>query len=229
MNSRHKPISRRESLRRITLLAGASGLPFSFAAASGTSNTPWVTPPIPLVSSPGYGTDPDLIHPSVPWPKTLSPKQLELASVLADILIPAEGRSPSASAVGVPDVLDEWISAPYPEQQKHRVMILTGLLWCDGEAQRRFGRPFVQLDNSSQVSIVDDIAYPEILEPAGFSAAREFFSLLRALVTGMYYTSPQGVSELGYQGNVPVSGEYPGPSPAAIQHLQKVIKELGLT
>ncbi len=225
----YKPISRRESLRRITLLAGASGLPFSFAAASGNSDTPWVTPPMTPVSAPGYGTDPDLIHPSTPWPKTFSAKQLELISVLADILLPAEGPSPSASAVGVPDVLDEWVSAPYSDQQQHRAIILTGLTWCDGEAHRRFNRPFTQLDNSDQLNIIDDIAYPEILEPVTFNEAREFFGLLRSLVTGMYYTSPEGIKELGYQGNVPISGEYPGPSPAAMMHLQKVTKELGLT
>ena len=35
-----------------------------------------------------------------------------------------------------PDFVDEWVSAPYPEQQSDRKVIFTGLEWVDAEAAR---------------------------------------------------------------------------------------------
>lgn len=228
-------ISRRESLRRAALLAGASGLPFSYAAASEqgavieTAAAPWHFPSVPAVKAPGYGPDPQLVHPApVPWPTTLGKTELELVAVLADILIPAEGATPSASAVGVPEVIDEWVSAPYPDQQQHRMMLLAGLDWFDREAQRRFRRRFVEADEQDQLVIVDDVAFPARSEVDRFAEPRAFFELFRQLVVGIFYTSPEGVRELGYQGNVPISGDYPGPTGEAMAHLRAQLARLDL-
>ncbi len=49
-----------------------------------------------------YGSDPNLLapdHPGELWPLTLTPAQRKLATVLSDIIIPADATSPSASAV----------------------------------------------------------------------------------------------------------------------------------
>jgi len=56
-----------------------------------------------------------------------------------------------------------------------------------------------------------------------------FFRLLRHLVCGAYYSSPAGLKALGYVGNVPLVGDYPGPSAAALDHLQKQLAMLGLS
>ena len=72
-------------------------------------------------SGQGYGTDPNLIKvykPGELWPLIFTSQQRRTAKVLCDLIIPADASSPSASAVGVVDFLDEWISAPY-EQQRH--------------------------------------------------------------------------------------------------------------
>src|SRR6186713_597920 len=69
----------------------------------------------------GYGADPDLIKTYKPgelWPLTLNPVQRRAATALCDVIIPADEKSPSASAVGVVDFIDEWISAPYPRQRE---------------------------------------------------------------------------------------------------------------
>jgi len=230
-------LSRRESLRRAVLFAGLSGLSFSpsfsFAAASGQDVAEWQPVNLKPVTYPGYGQDPNLIHPApVPWPLTLSTPELVLLAVLSDILIPADGKVPSASAVKVPDVIDEWVSAPYPQQQTHRKLIAAGLNWCDREALRRFARPFVNADKNDQLAIVHDIAFPERVNRPGLHQelhqAILFFDLLRRLVTGMYYSSPEGSRELGYQGNVPINGDYPGPSAEAMAHLNEQLTILGL-
>ena len=35
---------------------------------------------------------------------------------------------------------------------------------------------------------------------------------MKFLTTGAYYTSEPGVAELGYVGNEPLEGDYPGPT-----------------
>ena len=79
------------------------------------------------------------------WPLTLNAAQRRLAGILSDIIIPADERSPSASAVGVVDFIDEWVSAPYPAQRRDRTLVLGGFTWMDAEAVRRSGKEFSQL------------------------------------------------------------------------------------
>ena len=190
------------------------------------------------VTAAGYGQDPDLIATasdsgssgaSSLWPKLLTESQLELVAVLADIIVPAEQQAPSASEVGVPDVIDEWISAPYPQQQQHRALIEPGLKWMDDESMRRSGSAFVRLSESQQLSIVDDIAFSDVQTSPGLEMPGEFFSGLRSLVVGAYFTSPEGIEDLGYIGNTPISGDYPGPTPEARAHLEKLVESLGLS
>jgi len=116
--------------------------------------------PVPAGSAPGYGTDPKLAthhQPGELWPLTLNAAQRRLAGILSDIIIPADERSPSASAVGVVDFIDEWVSAPYPAQQRDRTLVLGGFTWMDTEAVRRSGKEFSQLGSAEQRGICDDI------------------------------------------------------------------------
>lgn len=221
-------LNRREALRRTAYLTMAAGLPLGFTAATGMPGAAWAEVAAAPVSGPGYGTDPDLIHPSVPWPNTLTDTQRHLLALLADHLLPEEGGSPAASAVGVVDVVDEWVSAPYPEQARHRQLMLAGLEWMDAEAQARWRQPFSAIDGRQQLQIIDGIAWPERAVPEALAMPVLFFSLLRQLVVGAYYTSPEGVAELGYVGNVPIAGDYPGPTPEAMKHLRAQLAALGL-
>src|SRR4051812_8950628 len=71
-----------------------------------------VAAPIPAK---GYGPDPTMVkvyQPGELWPLTLTEPQRHTARALCDVIIPADESSPSASAVGVPDFIDEWISSP---------------------------------------------------------------------------------------------------------------------
>ncbi len=93
----------------------------------------------------GYGTDPDLVKEwkaGGPWPLTLSESARLTAAALCDLIIPADDQSPAASAVGVVDFIDEWISAPYPQQRADREIVLPGLAWIEAESQQRFGKGF---------------------------------------------------------------------------------------
>lgn len=226
-------LSRRESLKWMSTLAGATTisavLPPTSAADKKTDYAPWPELNLKPVSASGYGTDPDLITPATaPWPRLMNDHQLALSVALADIIIPRDDAGQSASEVGVVDVIDEWVSAPYPTQQGHRQIIEPGLAWIDAESKRRFGKPFGQLAHAQQLHIVDEIAFTQRPVPDSLQRPTAFFSMFRQLVVGAYVTSPAGMQYLGYQGNVPIAGDYPGPTPEAMTHLHALLNDLGL-
>lgn len=56
----------------------------------------------------GYGNDPDLLNPSIAWPRTMSARQLQLSAIFADLILLTKDTAPAPSAVGIPDFVDEW-------------------------------------------------------------------------------------------------------------------------
>jgi hypothetical protein len=166
----------------------------------------------------GYGTDPKLIDAYKPgelWPLTFSAQQRRTAATLSDLIIPADDTSPSASAVGVVDFLDEWVSAPYPQNRADRQRILDGFAWLDDEAGKRFNTAFASLDPVQQKAICDDICYaPQATPP--FAQAAEFFARYRDLTAGGFYTTPVGRKDLQYVGNVPLP-RFDGPPLEALR------------
>ena len=166
----------------------------------------------------GYGTDPKLIDPYKSgelWPLTFTAKQRRTATVLSDLIIPADDVSPSASAVGVVDFLDEWISAPYENNRKDRKLILEGFEWLDRESARRFSEPFAALGEAQQKGICDDVCYAPKAKPA-FARAAQFFARYRDLTAGGFYTTPAGRKDLQYVGNIPLE-RYDGPPVEALK------------
>ena len=233
-------LSRRDSLKLLAALAASAMLPAlagceptktpTSKVSGNSSSEHWPELRLPAIDAKGYGKDPNLIMPpESPWPLTLSANQLTLLAVISDILVPKEGNSPSASQVQVPSVIDEWVSAPYPSQQRDRLTILSALAWIDDEAEIRFARQFNALSAPERLAIVDDIAYDNDKTPAQFQRIAKAFSRLRNLVLAAYFCTPEGIKDIGYLGNVPVAGAYPGPTPEAYSHLDKTLAQLGLT
>jgi hypothetical protein len=216
--------------RRTTIkliMAVAAGVPALRAAA--TDPTDFQPDPraagdvqryVPIMD--GYGPDPNLIKAYEKgefWPLTLNPEQRHLAAALSDLIIPADEHSPSASAVGTVDFIDEWISAPYPQQRKDRETVLNGFLWLDGEARHRFERPFAKLHEAEQRAICDPVcdasrASADLQKPA------QFFATYRNLTTAGFYTSAAGRNDLQYVGNTPLT-HFDGPP-------VELLKKLGL-
>jgi hypothetical protein len=175
----------------------------------------------PAVAKP-YGTDPNLTRVYKPgdlWPLTFTPEQRATATALCDLIIPADATSPSASAVGVIDFMDEWVSAPYEAQRADRTVVLEGLRWLDEEATRRFSKSFSRLNVNQQRQVCDDICYLPKAKPQ-FKQAAVFFARYRDLTSGGFYTTPQGRKDLQYIGNVPLPS-FNGPPP-------EVLKKVGL-
>jgi hypothetical protein len=168
----------------------------------------------------GYGTDPHInadYRPGDVWPLTLTAPHRRLAGILADIILPADEHSPSATAAGVIDFIDEWISAPYPSHQRDRGVVLGGLEWLDIEAARRFSKGFSDLGSAQQRGICDDICDASRALPAREPAVH-FFALFRDLTAGGFYSSPIGRKDLNYIGNVPLAS-FEGPPLALLKSL----------
>lgn len=166
----------------------------------------------------GYGTDPELNRVYAPgdlWPLSLPPHMRRAAAALCDLILPADGQSPAASAVGVVDFIDEWISAPYDAQRADRKTILEGLGWLEIESKKRFGNFFVDLTPAQMAAICDDICFLPRAKPE-FREAAKFFAVFRDLTAGGFYTTPAGTRDLGYVGNVPLE-RFDGPPPEVLR------------
>jgi len=170
----------------------------------------------------GYGTDPLLnkeYDPGAFWPLTMTDHQRRTAAALCGLIIPAEGSVPSAADLKVHDFIDEWISSPYPDQKGDREVVLAGLAWIDREANTRFGTNFADLSHTRMCAIADDLCHAPDAKPE-HAAGAKFFARFRDLTASGFYTTPAGMTDIGYVGNMPLA-EFKGPPP-------EVLKKLGL-
>jgi hypothetical protein len=194
-------VDRRTALKWVLAAAAALQMPDSLAAEIQK-----------VISAKGYGKDPDLLKVYAPgelWPLTLSAAQRSSATVLADAILPADGEWPAASKVGVVEFIDEWISAPYSQMTADRSVLVQGFEWLDAESKRRFKKRFAQLSSDQINTICDDLA-PGEKQRKDAEQATGFFARFRQLVAAGYYTTPQGMRDIGYVGNVPLA-KYDGP------------------
>ena len=99
---------------------------------------------------------------------------------------PADAKSPSASAVGVPAWINEYVSAPYDGQMRDLIRVQGGLAWLNVE--RRFGL------SSSAAERADLRRY--LLSAQGQAGipvgGARFFDLVRDLTAVGFYTTDAG-------------------------------------
>jgi hypothetical protein len=207
-------------LGAVASTAALSRLGYSATTPAGSASSATPSTDATPVTAAGYGTDPDLVKSYKPgdvWPLTLNDAQRAAAAALCAVIIPADAKSPSAAELSVHDFIDEWISAPYPDQAKDRPLIIDGLAWIDAEAQRRFSRNFAALSGTEQNAICDGICFVEKAAPS-FKQPAKFFARFRDLTAGGFYTTPQGMKDIGYVGNMPLA-TFDGPPAEVLQKL----------
>lgn len=206
-------ISRRNALKG--LLSGAAG-----ATAVPAIAAPNHTEPAPAVfPSRHVFQDPDFTQSvKFPWEKLLSVEELATTQALADLILPKDDTSPAASEVGVPDFINEWVSADYPQHHEDREVIRGGLGWLNTESFKRFAKRFEELNINQQSQIADDICDPAKARLEHHIGAA-FFKRFRQLCLGGYYTHSQTWKSLGYVGNISVGGPYPGVPAEVIERL----------
>ena len=214
------PMDRRQALKVMAIFAAAPGLT-SCGGADGAGSDGAVAASASTGGPGPAGTawDPDLLDPVVPWERTLTGDELEALAAICDVIIPVDERSPSASAVGAHDFIDEWVSAPYPGNQRDQVTVRGGLVWLDREAAVRFGEDlrFRDLDDGQKRAICDDVHYLPDARPEHEAGAR-FFDLVRDLTATAFYTTEAGMQDLQYIGNVPLA-RWELPPPEVLRHI----------
>lgn len=195
-------LPRRRVLQWFAAVAAAEGtsLPAAFAQATQPATK-------------GYGQDPKLNHSYARgevWPLTFSGAEKKAAVALADVIFPKDDLGPAASEVRVADFIDEWVSAPYPRQQNDRKVIIPGLKNLDETSRTRFKKTFAELSGKEKTMICDELAKGD-----------HFFHAFTGLSSGAYYSDPKCWSALGYVGNTPIGGAFPGPP-------EEVLKQAGV-
>jgi hypothetical protein len=145
--------------------------------------------------------------------QTFDDHQWHTVNVLCDLIIPADDRSVSASAAGVPEFLDDWIQFRLDQDgnMNLRAEIFGGLMWLDRESNKLFGKHFADASVDQQKQLLDRIAYPAKAAPED-SQWVAFFNELRATVVGGFFSSKAGVADLPYLGNKAVA-EWKGCDP----------------
>ncbi|WP_294322199.1 gluconate 2-dehydrogenase subunit 3 family protein [uncultured Sphingomonas sp.] len=228
-------ITRRTTLQwfaTATTLSIAPWTPAFGAVATGAGTPPpfavadWPATVAPLPPTRGYGRDPDLADPKVPWPLTFTKAQRAAIDMLGDMILPADAASPGAGKLGVGAFVDEWISAPYPRQQDDRTTIVAGLAWLDAQSQSLHQASFIALTAAQRAMLLD--ALTAASPAAAMVKPVAFMDRLRNLFVLGFYSLPEGKADMGYIGDQPIEGAYPGPTEAALAHLATVMRELKL-
>lgn len=130
--------------------------------------------------------------------KFFNEHEMATIAVLADIIIPKDDVSGSATDAGVPDFI-EFIVKDKPQYQ---TPMRGGLRWLDVQCMKNFNSDFVSCSPQQQIEIVDEIAFPEKAKPE-MKPGVAFFNTMRDLTATGFFTSKIGIEDLGYQGNVP--------------------------
>ncbi len=130
--------------------------------------------------------------------------EYETVHVLADLVIPADERSGSATDAGVPAFIDfvmtdELLGGPQ-RMRERQTALRGGLAWLDHQSHTRFDAAFLDATNAQRRTLLDAIAYPDEAEPA-MRPGVVFFNTFRDLVASGFFSSKMGVADVQYIGN----------------------------
>lgn len=165
-------ISRREALRRLTLVVGG--------AVSG--------PAVSAVLS-GCRAEP---APSDWMPRALTADQADLVGALVDVILPATD-TPGAKAVGVPAFIDKLLEAWVEPEDRAR--FLEGLAAIDGQMREAHGTTFREATAERQMTFLAGLDEAAVRARAAGAAPLPFFATLKEWTLVGYYTSEVGATQ----------------------------------
>lgn len=130
--------------------------------------------------------------------KFFTDHEMATITILADIIIPKDEVSGSASDAKVPDFI-EFIVKDMPQ---HQIPMRGGLRWLDMQCLKKYEKTFKDCSAEQQIEQVDLIAYPKRADKnKELTQGVAFFTLMRNLTATGFYTSEIGVKDIGYVGN----------------------------
>ena len=152
-------------------------------------------------------------QPATPFtPAFFTAHEYDTVRLLADLIIPRDERSGSASDAGVPEFMDFLLAEEpkLPEASRRQTAMRGGLAWLDLECQRRFDATFVGCRGDQRTALLDDISQPPPADPETdadpytpppAAHGRAFFASFRDLTATGFWTSRMGVADLQFMGN----------------------------
>jgi gluconate 2-dehydrogenase gamma chain len=143
-------------------------------------------------------------------PAFFNEHEWQLVRVLADLVIPRDERSGSATDAKVPEFMDFMLNEASDARKNS---MRRGLQWLDDESRKRFMVGFLEAADAQRRTILDDIAWPA-RAPQELSAGVSFFNSFRDLTAAGFFSSKIGYADLQWMGNQPMAA-FPGcPEPA---------------
>jgi hypothetical protein len=147
-----------------------------------------------------YGrTEEEIIHDKKILSETFfSLDEMTTIGILSDIIIPKDEVSESATAAKVPEFI-EFIVKDIPS---YKTPVRGGLKWLDNYCISNFEKTFAECSESERMQVIEEIAWPDKAKPE-LKHGVKFFNTMRNLVATGFYTSKEGLKDIGYIGNMP--------------------------
>lgn len=134
--------------------------------------------------------------------------------VLVDDVFPKDEMGGSATEAKVPEFMDYVLNQG---NENNRTNMRTGLTWLDQESRKRFTKGYADCTPADRHRILDDIAFPA-KAPEEFRANAAWFSSVRNLCAGGYFSSRVGYKAIGFMGGVAMPN-WKGSSPEIMKKL----------
>ena len=114
--------------------------------------------------------------------------------MLADIVIPKDERSGSATDAKAPEFID-FMLVDKETSEGSKVSMRGGLAWLDDEMRKRFGTDFLSSSDANRRAVLDDIAYPKKANPE-LKRGAQWFDRFRNNVGAAFFSSAMGWQDL---------------------------------
>ena len=191
-------MNRRESLKALGITTLSAGLLID--ACKPKENEATLTKPVESKdgTQPGRQEFETALEKKLNAEKFFTDHEMATITILADIIIPKDDRSGSASDAKVPEFI-EFIVKDIPD---HQLPMRGGLRWLDRHCVLKYEKPFSDCSRQQQIEVVDVIAYPAKAAPH-MKPGVAFFNRMRDLTASGFWTSKMGIEDLGYMGNRP--------------------------
>jgi gluconate 2-dehydrogenase gamma chain len=125
-------------------------------------------------------------------------REMATITILADLIIPKDAHSGSASDAKVADFIEFIVK----DEPQHQLPMRGGLRWLDVQCLNRYNNDFKDCTQQQQIEMLNQIAYPFKAKPE-MQPGVTFFNKMRDLTAIGFFTSKIGIADLGYKGNAP--------------------------
>jgi len=131
-------------------------------------------------------------------PKILTPREFATVSRLAELIVPSDAGGGSGLEAGAPEFIDLLCS----QNDSLADIYQQGVRWFDETMSQRVDTGFIEASLADQTELLDALVEAEEAGGGGeVESGVRFFDWVRRMTVDAYYTSPVGMTDLGYQGN----------------------------